>query len=229
MAEVTVKDSFGAAMYKTVSKYKIYSVLEIGAFNGDGSTQVIVKALQRKRGKIALTSLEYDPERYLELVSNTRDFSFVRTVNQSSIGKGSFTAWDFESDVWGSPHNGLKSQYPEEEVKKWHQNDVRLMQQISDGYLEKRSESWDAVLIDGGEFCGWDEYRLLKDRVKCIMIDDAYKAYKTFRCRVELLNDPEWVMSWSNPYVRNGAAIFVRKTLLREPLVERLKMMFTLK
>jgi len=225
MPEVTLKDSFGSAIFKTITKYSISSVLEIGAFNGDGSTQVIAKALKKNGNNVSLTSLEYHPDRYKELVENTKGYPFIKTIHQSSIGTRSFTPWDFAKDVWESPYNGLKKSFDEEQVRGWHQNDIELIKQISSGFLEENTESWDAVLIDGGEFCGYDEFRLVKDRTQCIMLDDAYKAFKTFRARVELSNDPNWGMEWQDPNVRNGAAIFVHNTLQKKPFSERVKLL----
>jgi hypothetical protein len=222
MAEVTNTDAFGKAICKTLLKYHIYSILEIGAFNGDGSTQVIAEALSKKKDKVSLTSLEYDPRRFMELQKNTKKYPFINTFNQSSIGANSFTAWDFSKDVWESPYNGLKKSFDEEQVRGWHQKDIELIKQISSGFLEENTESWDAVLIDGGEFCGYDEFRLVKDRTQCIMLDDAYKAFKTFRARVELASDPDWTLEWFDPNIRNGASIFVRKSLKKESIFNRI-------
>jgi hypothetical protein len=222
MPEVTLEDSFGSAIFKTIAKYKIRSFLEIGAFNGDGSTQVIAKALQKKRGDVSLASLEYDPNRFQELVLNTRNYKFIKTVNQSSMGSNSFTAWNFESDVWASPFNGLINSFDKEQVRGWHTNDVELIKQIPSGFLEENTESWDAVLIDGGEFCGYDEYRLVKDRSHCIMLDDSFKAFKTFRARVELSSDPDWKLEWFDPNIRHGAAIFVHRSLEKENIINRI-------
>jgi len=222
MPEVTIKDTFGRAIYKTISKYNINTVLEIGAFNGDGSTQVIARALKRKHTRVSLTSLEYDNERFRELVRNTCNYGFVKTINQSSIGKDSYTQWDFDKDVWESPFNGLKGTFSKEKVKKWHDNDITNIRQVQSGFLENTKESWDAVLIDGGEFSGYDEYRLVVERTNCIMLDDAFHAYKTFRARVELLKNPNWKLEWQDSKVRNGAAIFVRINLKKELLLKRI-------
>lgn len=222
MAEVTLEDSFGSAVFKTITKYKIRSFLEIGAFNGDGSTQVIAKALQRKGNNVSLTSLEYDLDRYKELVENTKGYPFIKTINQSSIGNSSFTPWNFESDVWASPCNGLINSFDKEQVRGWHTNDVELIKQIRSGFLEENTESWDAVLIDGGEFCGYDEYRLVKYRTHCIMLDDSFKAFKTFRARVELSSDPDWKLEWFDPNIRHGAAIFVHRSLKKENIINRI-------
>jgi hypothetical protein len=219
MPEVTSSDPFGAAIARTIARYRIYSVLEIGAFDGDGSTLVLAGALSRKNAPVSLTSLEYNPERFVNLQRNSARYGFVHPVRASSIGRRSFSAWDFERDVWNTPFNGLR--YPKEQVQKWHAEDVVLINGIERGYLEACEDRWDAVLIDGGEFTGYDEFRLVKDRTSCLMLDDSFAAFKTNRVRVDLLTLPGWKLIWFDPAVRNGAAIFVRESLESEPLLTR--------
>jgi len=226
MAEITINDGFGKAIYNVILKYRLYSVLEIGAYNGDGSTQVIAHALSHKGDAVSLTSLEYNPDRYKELVKNTLRYPFVHPVNSSSIGNKSFTARDFENDVWEKPYNGLRGRYEKSLVKSWHDYDLHEIDRNPLGYLESSTTNWDAVLIDGGEFMGYDEFRLIKDRTSCIILDDAFHAFKTFRARLELLGDPCWALEWESKKIRNGAAIFVRKTLKKESLLTRLRYLF---
>jgi predicted O-methyltransferase YrrM len=99
MAEITLQDDFGAAMKNCIQGYAIQKILEIGAFDGDGSTQVLAQALAAKKGEKVLVSLEEKPERFKNLVANTRDYPFVRAVQASSLGWNSFSARDFEKDV----------------------------------------------------------------------------------------------------------------------------------
>ncbi len=44
MPEVTLKDSFGKAIFSTIRKFQFRSCLELGSFDGDGSTQVLIRA-----------------------------------------------------------------------------------------------------------------------------------------------------------------------------------------
>jgi hypothetical protein len=81
---------------------------------------------------------------------------------------------------------------------------------VSAGYLETLNETFDVALIDGDEFCGYDDYRLVKDRVRCLMLDDAFHAFKCRRAHCELADDPAWSLVWADASVRNGAAIWVR-------------------
>ena len=131
------------------------------------------------------------------------------------MGWNSFTLRDFEKDVWSSSFNGLR--YPKEQVRGWHAEDLASISQVDRGFLEDSAEAWDAVLIDGGEFFGWDEFRLLRSRTRCFFLDDAFQAFKTFRVRLELSNDPDWRLVWSDARLRNGAAIFVHRSLRRKP------------
>jgi hypothetical protein len=83
---------------------------------------------------------------------------------------------------------------------------------VREGYLESNAdERFDVALIDGSEFSGWDEFRLLRDRVSCVMLDDAFHAYKCVQARETLTGDPAWELAWASSYVRNGAAIFVKR------------------
>jgi len=214
MAEITLQDDFGVAMKNCIQGYAIQKILEIGAFDGDGSTQVLAQALAAKKGEKVLVSLEEKPERFKNLVANTRDYPFVRAVQASSLGWNSFSARDFEKDVWSSPFHGLR--YSKEQVAGWHAEDMVRIQQLSRGFLEDSTEEWDAVLIDGSEFIGWDEFRLLRSRSRCFFLDDAFHAFKTFRVRVELSQDPDWRLVWADPHLRNGAAIYVHRTLPQE-------------
>jgi len=223
MPEITDKDAFGRAITSTVLTYRIYKVLEIGAFDGDGSTLILARSLRTKgEDRVRLTSLEYSSTRFANLKRNTRNLPFVEPVNKSSIGKDSFTAWDFEQDVWNSGYNGLL--YPKQQVRQWHAEDVRALKKTQEGYLDGSQEMgpWDAVLLDGGEFAGYDEFRLTRRRTKCFLLDDAYKAFKNNRVCNELSSDPSWRLIHALPHTRNGAAIFVRQDLQKESLFARI-------
>jgi hypothetical protein len=58
MAEITPQDDFGVAMGKCIKRYAIRKILEIGALDGDGSTQVLAQTLATKEGDKILASLE---------------------------------------------------------------------------------------------------------------------------------------------------------------------------
>ena len=207
-AEITRVDTFGLAIAETVRACGFSSVLEIGSYDGLGSTQVFIEAL-RHRLSPRLVCLEANPTRWQRLCENTMAFPWVKPLCQSSISLASLTPQDFDRDVWGSPYNGLA--YPRDTVREWWEQTQRYLACVREGYLEANADTFDAVLIDGDEFTGYDEFRLIKNRVQCIMLDDAFRAYKCHRVNRELASDPRWFPVWCDSTVRNGAAIWVRR------------------
>lgn len=207
-AEITLADPFGAAIVRTIRTYGFETVLEIGSFDGLGSTQVFIEAL-RHAADPRLVCLEANPTRYRQLLVNTTPHPWVKCVCQSSVSLVSLTPRDFDRDVWESPHNALR--YPREMVRGWWHETQRQLACVRVGYLETLAESFDVALVDGDEFCGYDDYRLVAGRVRCLMLDDVFHAYKCRRAQSELLEDPAWRLEWASAEVRNGAAIWIRQ------------------
>jgi hypothetical protein len=108
------------------------------------------------------------------------------------------------AEVWRSPYNRLR--YDEATVREWWNE-----QRTGPGYLETLTdERWDAALIDGCEFCGVDDFFMLKNRVRVLMLDDVFHAFKCAEAHEQLRRDPNWSCIWSSSFIRNGASIWVR-------------------
>lgn len=204
MPEITLADEFGRAIANTVRVCGVRTVVEIGSWDGTGSTTVLMHALDSVPGH-HLTCVEANPDRHAALVRLTSSRSWVTTVCSRSVSTASVTPAQF-TDVWQSPHNRLRHRYSEDQVREWW-ND----QPLGKGYLDGLTdETWDAALIDGCEFSGWDDYRLLRDRVCVLMLDDVFHAYKCAQAHDDLRSRPEWSCIWSSAFVRNGASIWAR-------------------
>lgn len=208
MAEITLDDPFGRAIHDTIIKYDYHDVLEIGSWDGTGSSLCILNALNRSHG--TLDCLEIDRDRCIHIADNVRWATNVvtRIFNISSIRKSDLIDSDFET-VWSSPHNQLQ-RYGKLTVQSWHERTCAELNNMSflNSGLDK--PKYDAVLIDGGEFTGYSEYIIVKDRTRCLMLDDVHKAFKCNRAYNELRTDDNWELIFEDPEVRNGFAIFVR-------------------
>ena len=202
MPEITVADDFGRAIAATIRACDVRSVIEIGSWDGTGSTTVIMQALEPVTDK-RLTCVEANPERHAALTRLVANRPWVTTVCGRSVSRAGLTPQSFE-EMWRSPYNRLR--YPEDLVRSWWNQ-----QTDGAGFLETLTgETWDAALIDGCEFSGWDDYRLLRDRVRVLMLDDVFSAYKCAEAHDDLRRRAEWTCVWSSAFVRNGAAIWVR-------------------
>jgi len=211
MAELVINSKFGGVVFRLVRTLRFEKILEIGSFDGDGSTQVLIEAMKPFATK-RLVCLELREDRFQNLVRNTSRHPWVELVNASSISWKSFSNRDFDSDIW--PHYAGASAEDYARVKSWWQSDVSAIQGSFRAYLEEEEEFFDAVLIDGGEFSGYDEYRVLRKRTDCFILDDVFKAFKNNRVFKELSDDGMWSLLHADRDDRNGTAIFVRKDRL---------------
>lgn len=208
MAEITFGSKFGRDLFLTVRLLRLQSVLEIGSFDGDGSTQVFIRALQPFARK-KLVCLELRDDRFGNLQHNTASHDWVEPMHASTVSWEAFTNRDFDRDVW--PHYQSGDLELHDRVKGWWEDDVRIIRQSTQpGYLESNTDYFDGVFIDGGEFSGYDEFRLLRGRTHCFMLDDAFKVFKTRKVYQELAADPAWRLIRQNKNDRNGTAIFCR-------------------
>ena len=148
--------------------------------------------------------------RILSCLSGSRDlnitrYTSVRPMQASPLGCNSFSARDFEKDVWSSPFHGLR--FSKEQVEGWHAEDLVRNEQLSRSSLEDSTEQRDAVFIKGGEFFGCGEFRLLRSRSRCFFLDDAFHAFKEWNNRHIFLVDTACKLVKENLRLRNGYSI----------------------
>ncbi|MBJ7390978.1 MAG: hypothetical protein JHC85_05380, partial [Chthoniobacterales bacterium] len=176
MAEITLNCGFGRAAFLAVRVFKLRRILEIGSYDGDGSTQVLISAMKPLRPK-RLVCLEMRPERFANLQTNTRRYSWVEAACASTISWDGFSNRDFEVDVLPHLEASLDAAAIQRRKGFW-ESDARIIKTSTRGYLEENAETFDAVLIDGGAYSAYDEFRLLRDRSRCFMLDDVFRGYK---------------------------------------------------
>lgn len=202
MPEITLDDEFGRAIAATVHACRVQSVIEVGSWDGLGSTTVLMHALEPMPDK-RLTCIEANPVRHACLQGVVAGKPWVTTVCRRSVSRETMTHREFD-DMWRSPYNRLR--YPEAQVREWWGE-----QRDGPGYLETLTDDrFDAALIDGCEFCGIDDFLLLRNRVRVLMLDDVFHAFKCAEAHEQLRRDPKWECIWSSVFVRNGSSIWVR-------------------
>ncbi|KAG2381375.1 hypothetical protein C9374_006364 [Naegleria lovaniensis] len=160
--QVTMKTSFGKALYKLAKQDDVRTVLEIGTWFGGGSTQCIAKGLQESGEDKLLYTIElYEPA-----------WQYARK-------KFAHLPVRF---ILGGTVPTEKYLKPEEIPN--HEEHFRLYYQ-RDIELSKKSIPWlhplclafqfDAVLIDGNEYTGWAEYETIdaECKPKYLMLHDV--------------------------------------------------------
>jgi hypothetical protein len=218
MGEINKTDEFGSALIKSIAEYNLNKILEIGSWDGTGSTACLIEGMLKLQCEKKLVCLEVNSDRYLQLVNNTKEHKWIECYNTTSISYSQLHEKEFDK-IWDSPFNGLKKHTTpptKEQAKLWFEEDVKNLKNTNAGFLETDSSFYDAVLIDGGEFFGYSEYKIIKDRTNVLFLDDYYYAYKTNQIARELNQDEEWEVIAGNKNLRSGYAIFKRKVFLNK-------------
>lgn len=213
MGEVNKFDEFGQTIVRLVHEHTLNRVLEIGSWDGTGSTQCFIESM-RYLPSPELYCVELRKDRFEDLLNNTKTYSWVKCFNTSTVSAKTFTFTSFD-DIWNSPYNKIDSS-DRALIKSWYDDDLTLIRECTEGYLDTDTKFYDAVLIDGGEFSGYSEFKLVKDRTNFLFLDDYYRAFKTRQAAIELLEDPEWEVIAGNKNYRNGYAVFKRKVLIND-------------
>jgi hypothetical protein len=167
------------------------TVVEIGT-GGGGSTLCLFKGLQEGA---RLITVEADRNTYLEAIEKLpSSIMFMNGVLHREVT---------DYGVYPLPRPEVFEMWQRESV-------LAATAPIIESFLP---EQIDLLLLDGGEFTTFGDYKLLKNRCKVIVIDDCnYEvALKTAAIYSILKSDPAWECIADHRLNRNGWAAFRRK------------------
>ena len=160
----------GKALFDFIKSNKIDSILEIGTWNGMGSTMTIVKALEESSQNPNFISIETDKIAYKNAVKNHRysnprvHIQLGRIIEVDELPN--LEEIDFESFGF-VPEN-----------QEWYIQDLRRYKKTKN-ILNELPKNFDFILFDGGEFCTFSEFKKLWHKTKYFALDDT-KTYKQF-------------------------------------------------
>lgn len=197
-----------------VRDFKPKIILEIGSWDGTGSTQAFIQSIQENKIEASLYCLEAQKDRYNKLVENTKHLSFVKCYYRLSGTIKDLRSEKEISDFMDRYPYLIISQNTKEKVIGWRkQEDVWPVGVPDDGIKvikeENSIDKFDMVLLDGSEFTGVADFRMVRNSDVFIM--DDINAMKNFENYLELNSDSNFELLKENWKYRNGYAIFWRK------------------
>jgi len=208
-------DVFYAAIFRLAQQEDIATILEIGSSSGDGSTEAFVLGMKRNRKKPTLYCMELSTPRFNALKRRYKNVPAVRCYQVSSIPLKAFPQ---ESEVISFYRNVPTNlnQYACDRVIGWLRQDIDYVKAagvpqngIEIIKTENNITNFDMVLIDGSEFTGMAELKLVYG-ARYILLDDI-NAFKNYNNYMQLIIDPNYELIEKNVELRNGYAIFKRK------------------
>lgn len=216
IAPEIINDEFYQIISSLTSKEKLDNILEIGSSAGGGSTKAFVEGLSKNPSPGNLYCLEVSKPRFEALKNAYQDKEFVKCYHASSVPVETFPTPDDVAKFYNEKKSILNN-YPLDEVLRWREQDIEYLQRnicpqngIEIIKKENNIDYFDLVLIDGSEFTGIEELRLVYG-AKVILLDDSL-GYKNLDNLNALKSDPNYDLAYENQSVRNGFAIFTRNS-----------------
>lgn len=188
--QVQSYDGLGSWIQKLSLDEKNKTFLEIGTWNGLGSTKIFVDALKQRSSDFTFWSLECNKEKSELARQLYADVPNVNILNET-ICNGDQP--DDFYDIFPECRNNNMFMY-------WNEVDTANMNQCPN-FLNRTElpEVFDVVLLDGGEFTTYYEFQKLKNRCRYLLLDDT----NTSKCRKIVQEISDWnIISRDN--TRNG-------------------------
>lgn len=168
--------------------------LEIGTWNGMGSTKQFIDELVLRLDDYVFYSLECNVEKSLHARSLYSNLTKVYILNE--------VLFNIEPENFYDIFPQCKTN---ETFKEWHKVDMENMKKCN-LFLERDDlpELFDVVLLDGGEFTTYFEFQIIKDKCKYLLLDDINVA-KCTKIVEEIKSEPtKWEIIEENKTERNG-------------------------
>jgi hypothetical protein len=171
---------FGISRYITdiAAMANVINIVEIGTWNGMGSTRCILEGLKNKSNYI-FKSYECSKEMYHEAIDNNCHYicDKFKIINGKIVDERDISDW---FDV-----RELNS-----EQKSWMKTDIERMSSV-ENVFDTIPSNIDLLVLDGGEFSTYKEWLALKDRTKYIVLDDTL-TLKSKKIRQEIIDNKDY-------------------------------------
>ncbi len=165
----------GFIIEKIASQADVKTIVEIGTWNGCGSTRCVLEAM-RNREDCSFYTLEVNKEMYKKAIKYDPQLPHVHFINGRII-----EVEDFVTSPWPRDQPLLGQ---------WLPISIREHEQV-ENVLDQLPEVIDFLILDGGEFSTRAEWEILRDRTKYVFLDDTAKL-KNKANRKELINSSDF-------------------------------------
>jgi hypothetical protein len=202
IGQINLDSNLGKLIYEISKQEDIKFILEIGTWNGFGSTKCIVEAIKDQKEK-----------HFVSLECNLEKLNFARSYYTSNYNTQEPLIELLNLTVLNKipTSEELFNQFPtlQNDSTKMHWLNVDLENLKNCGIYNVEKEI-DLLVLDGGEFTTYFEYAILKDKCKNIILDDTI-IDKCSQIRKELIEDERWELVKEDQKDRNGWSYFKLK------------------
>jgi hypothetical protein len=184
--------------------------VELGTWNGQGSTKCFMDAILERGDDSVLYSMESSSVHF----NQAKDFwdpilsAYKKQKLILMLGRIIEVAEMATTEqVIASPVAAATLAYPQWTT--WHKNYTTRYPDVNNVYKDL-PESIDVLLLDGGDFSSYAGWKKLEDRTKIVLLDDA-NVFKNYRVNQEIVSSPDWELLKAWPSYAHGFMAYKRK------------------
>lgn len=204
--QIQLTQELGRWISTYASDERFSKYVEIGTWNGRGSTCCFYDGFMKRRSEYSLQSYEISESRVKEASQVWKDVPSIQILHGRVLQ-------NHECPIF----ERVKEIFPTMSMA-WHTEDIQNF--WSAAYVPM--ETPEVVLLDGAEYLTYFEFESMKtiDSIRVFLLDDIYTD-KCPRIVASLESNPEWrcVVKGND---RNGWAVYERVTASSEQIPETL-------
>jgi hypothetical protein len=199
--QINMNGNMGTQIYNICAMPNIKNIVEVGTWNGQGTTVCVMNAIIKKDNSM-LYSIEAKPLKYNEAVSF---WNKNNTLNKLKLLNGTLHRQISSKNEIMKFYNTTHIPYEKEHY-------IPEKKVIEESPLVDTSifKDIDVIILDGGAYVSYGDFDVLKKfNPEYIILDDTgHGHFKMFRIRNELLKSTDYKIYLENLNDRNGWTIF---------------------
>jgi hypothetical protein len=200
--QINMSSLFGNEIYTLCKNNNIRNIIEVGTWNGQGSTICVMNAIIDKLNS-KLYSLEADSNQYKKAI----EFWSTKNTNGKLNLINAILHTEYASEVEiKAVCSGVIPYVNEHYIPEKNMlitNSVFNTDSISD---------IDAIILDGGEYTSYGDFLVLMKKHPRVIILDDVSVFKCKKIRTELIANNDWILYKENLHDRHGWSIFIHKS-----------------
>lgn len=199
IGQINRGSQLGDIIYNMCKQDDIKIIVEIGTWNGLGTTKCIHDSIVENNKKDYLVySLESNSEFYNQAIINLPKIQNFNILLGRIIEVEDLINIDDCDDKFFVPIS-------KEIIKGWLVDDLKNYKS-TENVLDKIPSKIDLLILDGGEFSSLGEFNKLKDRTTYFILDDTLLIKNNEVANI-MRNDDSYLILYDNTSDRNGFLI----------------------
>lgn len=181
--QINLQSKLGKIIYDLVKCNNFKNIVDVGTWNGMGTTLCILKALEDKNN-ICDTNV-YTIELYEEMIQIARQ-NLQKYINSPTFHMLHGRIADIQEVYEWFDHSSIDFS-KDAHAQLWYHKDMMLLLNAAN-ISHLLPDQIDLLILDGGEYSTYPEWHRLKSRTKFFVLDDT-NILKCSKIRSEILSD----------------------------------------